>query len=660
MNTRTALVGSAFAWALVGVSGIASAQVQTQPLGPGIPVDMPAGVTSEPSPPREAPRPRIPAGENVLEQIQTQSATDSRGGSPAAPQQEAPTPQAALANCQTNPATGAFPSDIIGAVGPTNLVVVTNVDIGVFSKTSCAPLSFVPLRTLFGPFGIPASEFLFDPQVIYDPSVGRFFATVESRNLTAGNTDQFQYFAVSQDSTGTSWFLYRVILSQGASFFCKPSAAHFWDYPHAGWVNGANPRWHITANVFMPGGGPFSNGAALSIEKNPTLVGASSSVRCLSQSLPGNTAATLVEDGNNTAFLLSPGSGSGSAIARLAFTPGANTSLDTIVATPGIPIPAWTAAPPANQPNGTVLDTLDGRFQSATIQRGTNLWNVHTVNFGGAVARAYRFSTTGTTALGIATLFTSPTDRVFNPSIATNSVIAFVTATRTDPGAGSPAGNAAMLIFNGSNTLNLAFAFDVVATSAAQFVGPCTNPGFGVVCRWGDYSATQIDPANHGVAWGFNQLVTGPTFVAPDANWTTRAGAAVSLQAPTSRISNFLFACNGQNQSTSFTFGSLPTNTTVLVTAAELVLFENRGGLQYVLLSVNGDRSKQLANMGLPASAGKPGGGGHIFNASEYGLASATTDGTGQVRIQVDGACNGGFGNLQGTATVWFSGPAAL
>jgi hypothetical protein len=133
--------------------------------------------------------------------------------------------------------------------------------------------------------------------------------------------------------------------------------------------------------------------------------------------------------------------------------------------------------------------------------------------------------------------------------------------------------------------------------------------------------------------------------------------AVMPANAVSTRISNFLFPCNGQNQATSFTFGSLPANANLLIVAAELVLFENRGGLQYVLLSVNGDRTKQLANMGLPASAGQAGGGDHVFNQSPYGLASATTDGAGQVRIQVDGACNGGFGNLQGTATVWFIGP---
>jgi hypothetical protein len=133
--------------------------------------------------------------------------------------------------------------------------------------------------------------------------------------------------------------------------------------------------------------------------------------------------------------------------------------------------------------------------------------------------------------------------------------------------------------------------------------------------------------------------------------------AVMPANAVSTRIANFLFQCNGQSQTTSFNFGALPPNTNLLIVATELVLFENQGGLQFVLLSVNGDRTRQLATMGLPATARQAGGGDHVFNQSPYGLASATTNATGQVRIQVDGACNGGFGNLQGTATVWFVGP---
>ena len=113
-----------------------------------------------------------------------------RGDVPSGPAADlglAPQPFALFAECVTNVATGFAPSDIHGAVAPTRLVVVTNVDIGVYSKATCGIISRVPLRAFFGAFGIPASQTLFDPRVLYDRLSGRCLVTVESRELALHN-----------------------------------------------------------------------------------------------------------------------------------------------------------------------------------------------------------------------------------------------------------------------------------------------------------------------------------------------------------------------------------------------------------------------------------------------------------------------------------------
>src|SRR5262249_52454398 len=158
-----------------------------------------------------------------------------------------------------------------GAAGPTNIVVLTNVDIGVYNKTNCATVSRVGLTSFFGPLGVAPNETLFDIQALFDPAVGRFFVSAESCVGSCNQTsvDQFEYFAVSQDSSGTSWFLYRLTIHQGATIFCVSATTTFWDYPHAGWVNGSNPRWFFTANLFPAAGG--STGAIMSVNKTPTL-----------------------------------------------------------------------------------------------------------------------------------------------------------------------------------------------------------------------------------------------------------------------------------------------------------------------------------------------------------------------------------------------------
>ena len=131
----------------------------------------------------------------------------------------------------------------------------------------------------------------------------------------------------------------------------------------------------------------------------------------------------------------------------------------------------------------------------------------------------------GTTGTVLATPTTSDCpncDHLFNPSVAVNSGTAFVTASRTIPSSTST-GNAAMLIFSGPNSFGWSggnSVFNVITTSVSQFV----TDGFGNLCnqtdiqacRWGDYSATQIDPSNTATAWGFNHSspdrrnLTGP------------------------------------------------------------------------------------------------------------------------------------------------------
>jgi hypothetical protein len=244
-----------------------------------------------------------------------------------------------------------------------------------------------------------------------------------------------------------------------------------------------------------------------------------------------NNAAPNVLDSSDTAYFLSPGSGNGNSITRYAFATNSNPANDTITLTSPISIGGWSAPPAAAQPNGTTLDTSDGRFVSQTIQNGTSLWNVQSINASGLPTGVlYQFSTTGTSPLFTQGLFTAPNDSVFNLSVATNATKAWVTATRTWPSQGTPKGDAAMLMFNGNNNNTGGWSFNLIATSPSQYSG-CS------VCRWGDYSATQVDPSNSNLAWGFNQLTTGPDQF---NNWTTRA-VRVGVGAPGSPVNKHDF-----------------------------------------------------------------------------------------------------------------------
>jgi hypothetical protein len=445
---------------------------------------------------------------------------------------------AIVKTCTTNSADVFTPSDIHGAVSPTNYVVTTNDAVGVYRRIGCSTLSRVSLEDFFrGGFHIPTSQGIFDPRALYDFTNQRFFITAESTDDL--NFDQFQYFAVSTDSTASAWHLYRIVLSEGSNVFCKLRRTGFWDYPDAGQnIN----RWFIAANDF-PDGEPEEGtedvgrlqpkSAILTFDKAPTLSGGDIHVKCFNK-LQFNTAPPIVLDGSTTSIFLSPGgNGFGNSIKRYALdSSGGNASSDTLTTTTSIKVRAWSAAPNAPQPNGQTLDTLEGRFQSASIQDGTSLWNVHTINVGGfARWRLYKFSTTGTSPLFTVTPSSlgHPVDYLFNPSVTTRSDSsgdpAWVTFSRTIPSFGNPDGFAAMLIAKGPNSAKGGWASTLISKSLDQyeetgFIGgstPCNSSAIGT-CRWGDYSATQIDPGNSNHAIGFNQLIIGIT----SKNWTTK------------------------------------------------------------------------------------------------------------------------------------------
>jgi hypothetical protein len=152
--------------------------------------------------------------------------------------------------------------------------------------------------------------------------------------------------------------------------FCKAAASDFYDYPNAGYNTN---RLVVTSNNLGASGG----GTVLSVDKAGLYAGGRVSGACFRSGLPFNITPAVVGDGNASMYILSPGVGSGNSISRLRLaTSAGSVGSDALTFTSSISIPAWTAAPNAAQPNGNLLDTLDGRFQSASKQIGGRLWNV--------------------------------------------------------------------------------------------------------------------------------------------------------------------------------------------------------------------------------------------------------------------------------------------
>jgi hypothetical protein len=126
--------------------------------------------------------------------------------------------------------------------------------------------------------------------------------------------------------------------------------------------------------------------------------------------------------------------------------------------------------------------------------------------------------------------------------------------------------------------------------------------------------------------------------------------AMMPANAATSRVNNFLFACDGTNKTINITASGFPPNSNQFILGGEVTLFENRGGLQYVILRAEGDPQKQIVSLALDENAarGPASGGGVVFF-------QVTANAAGNIRITLDGACNGGFGQIQGIVAIYFS-----
>ena len=475
-----------------------SQSIQTPPRS----VDLPAGVAAPttPRPNRVIRRPLPGPDDGTARRIRNAPSAVM----PTLPSTRSSTPQTPARNCTTNTANGSAPSDIIGAVGPTNLVVATNTLLNVYNKTTCALVGSISLDTLFAAAG---TEGYFDPQALWDDTTGRFIVTAES--TFASGTDQNQSYAVSKDSTGTSWWVYKIPIMSGANVFCVADTAHFWDYPHVGSVNGQRPQWMITGNICP--NNSCTNSAVITIDKGPTLSGGTTTNHCY-QGFSFGMTPTNVLDSSSIAYLLQPFSRSSGIIKRWAL----DTTADTLTATPDIVTSSWGFPPDAAQPNGQLIDSVGDRFVAQTAQRATNLWNIHAVANGSfAMSRFYRFSTTATTPSFVKDLTTGSNHHVFNPSLAVNQGRAFVSASRTIP-SDAANGRASMLIFTGLNWLDSGWTSDLVQQSSTQFSGSDCS---GQPCRWGDNSSAQIDPSDNANGWGFNQLATGTS----QFSWGTAA-----------------------------------------------------------------------------------------------------------------------------------------
>jgi hypothetical protein len=178
-----------------------------------------------------------------------------------------------------------------------------------------------------------------------------------------------------------------------------------------------------------------------------------------------------------------------------------------------VPVPTYSAQPfnRGLQPDGSQsLETLDPRFDGTVSRVNNDIWAVHSVDalYGAnnhrTAIRWYRIDANTGTLGDMGTLSDASHDYIM-PSIAANnagSVVIGFSRTGLDefPSAYAAVGQTA----NGKTTFGSPFLLKA-GEGLYHYI-----PAFPAIDRWGDFSATQVDPNDPNTFWTFQEWAAAP------------------------------------------------------------------------------------------------------------------------------------------------------
>lgn len=425
------------------------------------------------------------------------------------------------ANFSGTNATGSFPPDVMGEVGPSQYIVHVNGRIVSYLKSTGLAdgiINTTPDNFFASVMSANVGTFTSDPRIRYDRMTKKWYFLIIDVPAGTGAIANRVLIGVSPDSviTGSTVFRY---------FFYQHSGT-FLDYPTLGLDANA---LYIGGNLFTFAGS-FSNTNALVIRKS-SIQGAGPMVTTnLGNLLPSASSAGPytpqgVDNPDPAAtegyFIGVDNATFGTLMIRRVSTPGGTPTLSGNLS---LTVPTTSYPLVVNHQGNTGgtngrLDALDDRLFMAQMRNGS-LWTVHNigVNSSGTTTTATR---DGSRWYQIGNLTSTPTltqsGTVFDNSASVNSYwIPTIAA--------SGQGHAAMVysIAGASTRINMGsvgrFSSDAAGTMQTPLTissnttfayNPAGDPGGSSGRRWGDYSCIRVDPNDDMTFWGINQWCSG-------------------------------------------------------------------------------------------------------------------------------------------------------
>ena len=390
--------------------------------------------------------------------------------------------------------TGWTPPDPHMAVGPGQIVAMTNGAIAFFNKDGTKTFQEA-IEDSFGFWGsVGATGFVFDPEVIYDKTSGRFFA-MAAEGFAPG-TRSYCLVAVSDDSdpNGT-WYKYR--------FETTGFAGDLFDSPNIG----------VTENALIITGDGFGISAnypvyifdkASLLVGNPPVITKSFTLSTSTQSAGYPRVTTGTGD---TLYLLEhkEANSGNTAVRVLAFR---NILTSPTVSEFNLSVPAY-GAPEDPPQKGTASrpNTFDARFWSVDQGPDGHLWGTHHINPARVVARWYEIDLRGWPTSGN------------NPQLVQSGDVDLGADIRTFFSSINVAddGTAAICYARSSPNefLSMGDSYrrpcDPAGQMPTSFLDKASNAGY-TAGRWGDYSAVEFDPAQPRVFWGHHEYAEGSSW----------------------------------------------------------------------------------------------------------------------------------------------------
>jgi N-acetylneuraminic acid mutarotase len=410
-----------------------------------------------------------------------------------------------------------IPPDTHGAAGPNHLMVTLNSQVRIQNRSG-GVISTVTLNGFFG-------KNVFDPKILYDPYAGRWIFVV-CANARSANSGFMVAISATNNPTG-NWFIYFIDLDA--------SDTDWFDYPSVGF----NKNWIcIQGNRFAISGNSFKGSSIFALKKSDFYAGGAAHYNSWNKTDIGGTQSPAITYSTtlNEMYLLCDWNGnfSGNGYLRL-FTISGSIGSETLTYGPFIATPnpwaSWGVSAP-QRGDSRRIDNGDSRMMNV-IYRNGSLWAAHTVflpassptrssvqwwqvTTAGAIQQRGRIDDAGGTFYHA------------YPSISVNSSNdALVGYSRFSSGQYASANYSFRLSSDAVNTVQPTYTFK--SGEAPYFKD--YNSGQN---RWGDYSATVVDPLNDQDFWTIQEYAESPRDL-----WGTWWARVSKTQTSTPAITSF-------------------------------------------------------------------------------------------------------------------------